>query len=101
MKPSIEPIGCGLNLFLFPQGALPNRGHAPTRLDESGAHGAVPHDIGDKFGLPELRARRRGRGEAAPRMAMPEAAMDEQYRSESRKDEIRPSLYSFPVKLVT
>lgn len=99
-KPSAKPIGCVLNLLLLPQGALPDRGHAPPRLDETGAHGIVPHYVGGKLGLPEFRTRRGGRGEAAPRMAVPEAAMHEHYRSESRKNEIRLSLYLFSVKPV-
>jgi len=99
-KPNREKFGyCGHQIRL-PEGTLPDGRHAPSLIKQRRANGSVPCNIRLELRLPEFRSGRRGSGVAAPCMAMPEAAIDEDGRPVFCHDQVRASRYAANMKPV-
>ena len=73
------------------QGALPDDGHSPSGIEEVASVPSVSLHIFRELGLPEVRARRRGRRVSATRMPVPEAAVNEAHGFEASEHEVRSS----------
>lgn len=71
------------------QRTFPDDCDPPTCFEQVASVPPIPFDIGIKLGLPELLASGRGVGVGAVVVSMPETAMNEAYRSEPPKHEVR------------
>ena len=72
-----------------PQTAFPDCGNRPAETTQSGDRNPVARLIAAYLLSPKFRACRRARGEAASRMPVPEAPMDEDRLATARKHYVR------------
>ena len=70
------------------EGALPNDGNSPTCFEELALRTVVPLDITLEFGLPKVGPSGRRGCVTAPRMAMPETAVNKADRTMATQDKI-------------
>lgn len=80
--------------------ALPDDERAPTLIMQLGNRPLIPFNGRGEFGLPERWACFRICAVCAPRMTMPEAAMNEESQAVPRKDEVRFAWKIFPMQSV-
>lgn len=73
------------------QGALPDDCYPPSAIEEVTPVPSVSRHVLRELGLPEVRARRRGRRVSTTRMPVPEAAVHEAYGLEASEHEVRSS----------
>ena len=80
---------CGLEFPSLTQRAFPDDRHSPSGFEQMVTVAPVPTHVVLELCLPEFLASGRGGGVRAPKVTVPEAAVNETHGSESTKHEVR------------